>query len=255
MPYADHDGVRISYEVLGNGSGPPVLLHHGFTADRREWHEFGYVDALGADYRLLLLDARGHGKSDKPHEPAAYAMDRRARDVLAVLDAAGVEQVHYLGFSMGGRIGFDTARRAPERLRSLMIGAAHPYAAPTSPASTQPLREGMAAWLARLRLPSAVATPAFMERELANDVEALIAATVDRPGLEDVLPRLTMPVLAWVGQQDGTCVRVRQWVTQVPHATLVELPDLDHVASLYRSDLVLPHLRTFLAHAAHPASA
>ena len=93
MPSTNSDGVRIYYEVLGNAAGPPILLHHGFTGDWRDWQQFGYVDALGQDYRLLLLDARGHGASDKPHDPAAYAMDRRAGDVLAVLDAASVEQV------------------------------------------------------------------------------------------------------------------------------------------------------------------
>jgi hypothetical protein len=109
----------------------------------------------------------------------------------------------------------------------------------------------MAAWLEAVHLPSYVTTPAYMARELANDVEALSAASNGRPNVEDVLPRLTMPVLAWVHQSGAA--RVREWVAQVPHATLVVLPDLDHPAALHRSDLVLPHLKAFLAHETQPA--
>ena len=126
MPYADNRGVRIHYEV--EGTGPPLVLQHGFTDSIGGWRQFGYVDALKGSYRLILLDARGHGASDKPRDPAAYDMALRASDVVAVLDELGVERAHYLGYSMGGRIGFDTARLALERLRSLLIGGAHPYA-------------------------------------------------------------------------------------------------------------------------------
>lgn len=101
MPFANNDGIRIHYHV--EGSGPPVVLHAGFTVDLEAWYEWGYVDALRPEYRLILIDPRGHGKSDKPHDPAAYEMSLRAGDVLAVLDNLGLQQAHYIGYSMGGR--------------------------------------------------------------------------------------------------------------------------------------------------------
>ncbi|MGD9676181.1 MAG: alpha/beta fold hydrolase, partial [Candidatus Bipolaricaulia bacterium] len=70
MPYATNGGVRIHYEV--EGAGPALLLHHWTFASLDVWHELGYVDALAPDHRLLLMDSRGHGKSDAPHDALAY---------------------------------------------------------------------------------------------------------------------------------------------------------------------------------------
>jgi pimeloyl-ACP methyl ester carboxylesterase len=244
MPYVNNGGVRIHYEV--EGSGPPLVLEHGFTDSIGSWRQFGYVDGLKDDYRLILIDARGHGASDKPHEPAAYEMARRAGDVVAVLDEVGVEQAHYLGYSMGGRIGFDTARLAPERLRSLAIGGSHPYAV-DGPVVLAPLvSDGMASFLARQPLPEQVLGSPFGTRVLANDAEALRASCVYRPGLEGILPTLTMPCLAYVGEHDPVRSQVEEWTKLVPHVSVVVLPGLDHWAGMYRGDLVLPPVRDFL---------
>ena len=72
MPYADNDGIRIHYQV--EGEGPPLVLQHGFSESVVDWYEVGYVDALRSDYRLILIDARGHGASDKPHDTDSYAV-------------------------------------------------------------------------------------------------------------------------------------------------------------------------------------
>lgn len=130
MPDAMNDGVRIHYDR--EGSGPPLVLQHGFTRSLEGWRDSGYVDALKGDYELILVDARGHGKSDKPHDPAAYAPDKRARDILAVLDDAGIDRAIYWGYSMGGQIGFAIAHYAPERFDALILGGMHPYARPSA---------------------------------------------------------------------------------------------------------------------------
>ncbi len=100
MPYARNQGVRIYYEV--EGDGPPLVLQHGSACSHLEWREMGYSDVLRQDYQLILIDARGHGASGKPHEPAAYALPRRVADVLAVLDALTLRHAHYFGYSLGG---------------------------------------------------------------------------------------------------------------------------------------------------------
>ena len=86
MPYAMNDGVRIYYER--EGSGPPLVLQHGFTRSLEGWRDSGYVDALKDTYDLILVDARGHGRSDKPHDSADYVLDKRVGDILAVMDDA-----------------------------------------------------------------------------------------------------------------------------------------------------------------------
>jgi pimeloyl-ACP methyl ester carboxylesterase len=95
MPYANNNGVRIHYEV--EGDGPPLVLIHGFYADLEYWRLLGYVKALKSSYHVILIDLRGHGLSDKPHEPAAYGETQRVGDILAVLDAEGVQTAHVWG--------------------------------------------------------------------------------------------------------------------------------------------------------------
>lgn len=92
MPYVNNNGVRIHYQV--DGDGPPLVLMHGLTQSLEDWYEFGWVEGLRKDYKLILIDHRGHGHSDKPHDPRAYGYELRMRDVLAVLDALNIDKAH-----------------------------------------------------------------------------------------------------------------------------------------------------------------
>ncbi|MDQ5830432.1 MAG: alpha/beta hydrolase, partial [Actinomycetota bacterium] len=103
MPYADNRGVRIYYEVEGEGS--PLVLGHGFSDSLESWREYGYTEPLKQEHRLILIDARGHGASDKPHDPEVYGLEQRPADVVSVLDDLDIAQVHYFGYSLGGWIG------------------------------------------------------------------------------------------------------------------------------------------------------
>src|SRR5262249_39022435 len=95
VAYAETRGVRIQYRI--EGSGTALVLQHGLTGSIEDWYEAGYVDALKRDYRLVLVDARGHGGSDKPHEPAAYLTENMVDDVVAVLNALAIEKAHFWG--------------------------------------------------------------------------------------------------------------------------------------------------------------
>jgi pimeloyl-ACP methyl ester carboxylesterase len=119
MPYCDNEGVSIYYEV--EGEGPPLVLLHGLSGSLELWRDAGYVEALKDDYQIILIDARGHGKSDKPHDPEAYRLDLMVADVVAVLDDLQLGKAHFLGFSMGGLIGWGIAKHTPERFHSLLI--------------------------------------------------------------------------------------------------------------------------------------
>jgi pimeloyl-ACP methyl ester carboxylesterase len=107
VPYASNRGVRIHYEVEGNG--PPLVLVHGLLSHLEEWHELGYVDSLKKDFTLILVDMRGHGRSDKPHDPEAYKLRLLVADVIAVMDALNISKTHFLGYSLGGRMAFALA--------------------------------------------------------------------------------------------------------------------------------------------------
>src|SRR5260370_16515988 len=111
----DSDGVRLHYEVHGAEAGPPVLLVHGFASDYQlNWVGTRWQETLvGASYRVIGLDCRGHGQSDKPHDPAAYAIDVLAADVRRLLDELQLPSVRYLGYSMAPRIGPHSALHFP----------------------------------------------------------------------------------------------------------------------------------------------
>ena len=126
MAYANNADVRIHYRV--EGSGPPLVLHHWTFADLEWWYDFGYVDVLKESATLILIDSRAHGLSDKPVAPNAYDVKTRVKDVVCVLDAAGIAKAHFFGFSMGGWIGYGMAAYASQRICSFTIGGAHPYA-------------------------------------------------------------------------------------------------------------------------------
>src|SRR5512135_846948 len=125
MPITHNHDVPINYEV--EGQGPPLVLLHGFSGNRTSWHGYGFVAALKSAYQLILIDARGHGESGKPHDPEAYADPYLMADVIAVVDDLGLEKVHYLGYSMGGEIGFGLAKYYAHRLLSLLVGGASPF--------------------------------------------------------------------------------------------------------------------------------
>jgi pimeloyl-ACP methyl ester carboxylesterase len=248
MPYADNQGIRIHYQT--EGDGPPLVLHHWSLATLQSWYDYGYVSALKDDHRLVLLDARGHGASDKPHRPEAYELEKRVEDIVAVLDDLGIAQADFFGYSMGGWIGFGVVRYAPERFRSLIIGGQHPRAQ-SMDGLRQLVRYGLEngpeALVALWEESFGALPPQTRERMLAYDYEALFAVAHDRESLEAVLPAMRMPCLLYVGEMDEVYAIARACAKQMSNVTFATLPGLDHGQAITRSDQVLPHVKRFLA--------
>lgn len=124
MRFTTSDGIGIAYRTWGSGDGlPPVLLHHGFIANAElNWVLTGVVDALVAAGRSVVAhDARGHGRSDTPHDPALYGEARMASDVTELADHLGLTAFDLVGYSMGGVTATITATQEP-RVRRLVIG-------------------------------------------------------------------------------------------------------------------------------------
>lgn len=119
--FESFDGTTLAYE--SEGDGVPVLLLHGFATDAYiNWVRPGVVDALtAAGYRTIALDQRGHGASDKPHEPDAYGDDAMIRDAQALLDHLGIERCLAAGYSMGARNTLGLVL-ADKRIRAAVLG-------------------------------------------------------------------------------------------------------------------------------------
>jgi pimeloyl-ACP methyl ester carboxylesterase len=115
------DGVRIAYEVAGEGI--PILLVHGFGSSRfQNWRDTGWYQTLtAAGYRVIAMDCRGHGESDKPHDAKSYDHELMKADAVAVIRATGVVAAHLMGYSMGGYLSMRLLLENPEMLRKVVI--------------------------------------------------------------------------------------------------------------------------------------
>jgi pimeloyl-ACP methyl ester carboxylesterase len=259
MPYATNpdDGVRIYYEV--EGDGPPLVYQHGFTWWSGYVRELGYADVLAGEYRLILIDARGHGRSDKPHEPEAYGR-RMVDDVVAVLDDLSIEKAHISGYSLGGLTTLGVGLRAPERAHSLVVGGAGPPMGPPPEGDLaavllEVLQDGGVAGLAGaieqgLAAAGLPVHESLMQRIRASDAEAFIAvlAGLDQtPWTAAELSAMTVPCLFIAGDADANHAAAKQGAELMPNATLVSLEGLDHFAVALSADVFVPPMREFLA--------
>jgi pimeloyl-ACP methyl ester carboxylesterase len=244
MAHVDNSGVRIHYELEGNG--PPLVLHPGFSMCSEDWRDFGQVEVLKRDHQLILVDSRGVGASDKPHDPAAYEIPLIVSDFTAVLDDLGLRQASYYGHSYGGWLGWGLAKHAPERFNSLILSGTHPYAVGSGMRDL--LQQGPDAFLTAVdKIYGPYMTPSRRTRLAANDFKALSAMARDRPSLEDVLPTMHMPSLLIVGENDSRRPLVEECMKRMPQVELLLLPGCDHSATFGRIDLALPQVTRFLA--------
>lgn len=252
MPFANNSGIRIHYEV--EGEGPPLVLQHGLAGSLEGWRSAGYVDALKGDYHLILVDARGHGASDKPHAPEAYMGTSMARDVVAVLDDLGIDRARFWGYSMGGRIGFFLATHFPDRFHCFVLGGISPHFRPEERQDVaigfEAMKKGgLAAYIAVRERMAGPLPPDQKTRILANDTEALFAAQesfLKTPSLWDKLPGIPVPCLLYVGGDDARFAGAKEAAAFIPRADFFSLPGLNHGQGMARSDLVLPRVNAFL---------
>ncbi len=261
MPYANNNGVKIYYEV--EGQGPPLVLGHALGgAGMYMWRREKYVEALRSDFQLILLDFRGHGRSDKPHEASACAVSVLASDVLAILDELGIDRAHYWGYSLGSRVGFWLATRHAERFHGFVLAGMTPGVIPESTVNiAEAIQEGLrlamtdpeAAVTRREQVLRRPMTPEEKKAYQSQDAEAIIAmwtAWLDSPPMtEQDLQTISNPCLVLCGDADegGFHPGAEDSVNHMPDAKFISLPGLTHGTAFNRIDLVLPHVREFLA--------
>jgi pimeloyl-ACP methyl ester carboxylesterase len=261
MPEVVNDGVRISYDV--SGEGPAIVLLHGWSCDRTWWNHAGFVGRLEQDNRVVNIDLRGNGRSDKPHEPAGYHMPLLEADVLGVADAEGIDRFTVWGLSYGGWVGWMLAADHPGRVNALVTsGAWDPapeevdesddsYATGTVGA----LRRAGTAGLVEFYL-DGVADRADIEypvwaqqATLAADPEALVAMEAPELyayGLTD-LEAFPVPALLISGELEDPENDAAKTAARLPHGESLWLPGLGHGGACSASELSVPVARAFLA--------
>lgn len=114
------DGLRIAYDV--SGAGEAIVLLHGGLHTRQHWHDAGYVERLKRNFKVITIDIRGNGESDKPVESTCYTEEKHCQDILAVAAACCLERFTIWGYSYGGNIGRYLAAQSPCVSKLVMVG-------------------------------------------------------------------------------------------------------------------------------------
>ncbi len=247
-PYVKNGDISIYYEV--EGKGPPLVMLYGLTGNIEGLRETGYVDALKDEYQIILMDFRGHGKSDKPHDPAQYTIEKIVGDIIAVLDRLGIKTANFMGYSFGGGICYELAKRIPERIKGMIIGGCGAQNPPPEILEGQiKLYESGADNIIATYEQNGPLPPDVKAHILANDYKALAAVCKGMmtfpPVINDV-PKMKMPILLYVGEKDFGFSAVVETHKMLPNASLFTLPGLDHMMGSGSPDLVMPRIKKFL---------
>jgi len=228
------NGVRINYIVEGQGA--PVVLIHGFASSLHgNWRAPGIIAAIvAAGRQVIAIDCRGHGKSDKPHDPAAYAGTAMADDAVAVMDHLGIERADLAGYSMGGYLAASLLINRSERFASVIIAGMGDVllqgGLPAAQASS--LVEAMEATdAASIKDARGRAFRAFAQAS-GNDLAALAAMHKARRATFDAskFGAVTIPVLVLIGNADNPG-SAKNLAAAIRGANFVEVPG-DHLGAV-----------------------
>lgn len=236
MPRFTSDGLSLAYDAFGpSDAGKAIVLVHGFSSNRYEnWKRMGWYDAVAAKgMRGLALDCRGHGESDKPHDPALYARAAMARDVFTLMDDAGIERAHLLGFSMGAHIALTAALRDGGRIDHLVVAGVG------GRIFDPPREEGAMADAMEAASPEQIADPMLKSfRHFADEQkeDRLALAACSRgsrtPITRDALFAIRRPTLVIAGARDEIAGPPQGLASAIAGAKAVPLPGCDHFSMI-----------------------
>ncbi len=260
--YLDAGGVKIRY--IDTGKGQPIVLLHGGTSRLESWIDTGVIANLEKDFRVIAFDARGHGKSDKPREPAAYGR-QQALDVVRILDTLKIDRAHILGFSLGGSTVAQLLTLHPERFLTAMQVAA---AGRSPEEANDPRIETEAAEIARdcisrsrlMRQSPAGLKPTEEEiqkratacRADKNFDQHSTAASLrgyrDQAVTAEQMAAVKVPTLGIVGTLDHTLKPMQALKKIRPDMTLVLLNGITHTGKtgIQAAPGLVPEIRSFI---------
>jgi pimeloyl-ACP methyl ester carboxylesterase len=229
--FTSFDGTEIAY--LDTGQGPAVFLLHGFAADHRvNWVVPGVVDALvAAGRRVVAADARGHGRSAKPHDPAVYGGDAMVRDVQALLDHLDIDHVDVVGYSMGSLVSSRLVPLEP-RARSLILGGVGGRLG----SERRPINSTVIAQALEADDPSTIedrGAKAFRSFADATGADRLALAAIQRAPLGEraALEEIAVPTLVLTGDKDVLVGPPDALAERIPGASFTVISG-DHLSAV-----------------------
>jgi pimeloyl-ACP methyl ester carboxylesterase len=233
LTFRSLDDIDIAYYRWGPAVGRPLVLHHGFmSSTQHSWEERGVVAALAsAGHRVVALDARGHGRSGKPHDKALYGETKMAADLSRLLDILGAPEVGVVGYSMGAVVALIAATRDPRITRLAVGGVGGSTARLADDERSARHRRAIAAAL-RADDPASIGRRAATFRTFADYVGGdllALAAQAEAIHCQPIpLHAITAETLVLVGDDDPLASRPGELAAAIPSATLTVLPG-DHL--------------------------
>jgi pimeloyl-ACP methyl ester carboxylesterase len=249
MPTLDRAGVTIHYEV--HGSGPAVLLSHGYSATCRMWD--GQIAPFKDRYKIIVWDMRGHGQSAYPKDAAAYSEALSVADMAAILDACGETQAVIAGLSLGGYMSLAFHARHADRTRALMLFD-------TGPGFKKD--DAREAWNARARTRgddldarglAALGASDEVRQSKHRDATGLAGAARGMLAQRDdtvirSLETIAKPTLVLVGANDTNFLAATDYMAaKISGARKVIIPDAGHAANLHQPAAFNRAMDAFLA--------
>ncbi len=232
MPDVTSSGVRVRYRV--EGTGTPLVLVHGYRASARtQWVYSGWVAFLRERHRILLVDVRGHGESEKPRDPRQYSLRLMASDVIAAMDAAAFERADLMGYSMGAMITMELLLEHGQRFDRAVLGGMGAEWPREGASECRDEEEGVVPrdWPISWTMAKSWA---YYARHY--DVHALRAVAKHTFANGPVDPRrlgeIEHPVLAVVGTRDRFCAGTRLLADRIPQCQRVTIPGRGHITAV-----------------------
>jgi len=248
---ATNDGISLNYAIEGSENAASVVLHHPLATNLTSW------DALSAEltskgYRVIRLDARGHGRSDAP--PGPYTFEMLAGDVVAIMDHAGLGKAGYIGLSMGGMVGQYLGVLHADRFDCLSLVST----TSAVPAEAKPMWQDRIRQVREAGMPAAV--PGALDRwvtaarrqsrpELVAHLTSMIEATpvdgyigwcqaISDLSVTQRLSEIAIPTQVIVGADDPSTppAAARIIHERIKGSQYVELPDVSHMLQLEDPD-------------------
>ena len=237
--FVESDGLEIFFQRFGEGE--PLILVHGWGSDSQaNWIDTGWVDALSEIRQVIAIDVRGHGKSEKPLALEPYSYAAMSTDVLAVLDALGIETCDFMGYSMGSFMGAHLLAHSPERFTSMILGGIGDETEESAAQGVAIARALRAASLEEIEDERGRAVRRFVEANPRNDLLSLAFSAEqmwpEGYPLEVAGPNIAtaeFPVLVVNGDDDHPYVEsADRFVSALPNGRHVRLPGVDHLTAV-----------------------
>lgn len=246
--FFNSDGVRIRY--IEKGHGEAVVLLHGFGLSLDlMWRASGVIDELSQDFHVVAIDARGHGKSDRPHDPAKYGI-QMVEDITRLLDHLKLDKAHIVGYSMGAGIAGKYATVHPDRVYTIVFGGLAPFfytaeeerlaiATAESLEQGKGLRPLILATMPKEEPPPSEELVENMSRFTLSINDPLALAAVQRAKYQqrvtpEDLKSLQMPMMAIIGEKDPGKVNVEGFKILNPELEVFVIAGAEHTGTVVR---------------------